>query len=401
MKVQIIQRTLQSYRLAFFRDLAHRLDPGMQLEVFYGQDAGEELPAGPAPEPWTRRIRNHYFRFGAGDLAWQPCFSALEPGALIIVEQANSLLINYPLLFGLRPQGSQVAFWGHGRNFRVGASASREAFKRLLVRQVDWWFAYTQQTATIVSAAGFPAQRTTVVNNAIDDSELRAAVAQLAPERLRILRERLGITGEQVALYCGRLTATKQLDLLVAACDRIRSRLPDFNLVVIGEGPHRARLDELAKTRHWLHVLGHIGGRERAAYFKLARILLVPAAVGLVIADGFVAGTPLITCRDAGHGPEIAYLEHGVNGLLCEADELSLANTVVHLLESPELHRQLVQGCLASAQKYTLDNMSQRFADGLRQWKIARSQKTERRGTPASTAATAVTDDREHHSLHR
>ena len=392
MKVQIIQHTLQTYRLALFRKLIHRLDPDMQLEVHFGQDEGKDTHANAAPEPWTKLIRNRYLRFGAGHLVWQPCFRALEPGALIIVEQANSLLINYPLLFGVRPRGSQVAFWGHGKNFRVGASRSREAFKRAFVRRADWWFAYTQQTACVVSAAGFPGDRMTVVNNAIDDSELRVAIAQLAPERLRAIRDQLGIAGDNIALYCGRLTATKQLDLLVATCDRVRSRLADFNLIVIGEGPHRARLTELANSRHWLHVLGHIGGGERAAYFKLARVLLVPAAVGLVIADGFVTGTPIVTCRDAGHGPEIAYLDDGVNGLLSDNDERSLANTVVNLLESPELHRQLVQGCLASAQKYSLDNMSERFAAGLRQWKSTQSPQEKRGANPGRTSTTPVTD---------
>jgi glycosyltransferase involved in cell wall biosynthesis len=157
----------------------------------------------------------------------------------------------------------------------------------------------------------------------------------------------------------------KRLDFLLEAALRIRDRVPDFELVLIGSGP-TAHLAASAAARHpWIRYLGPLTGSRRAEWFRRCRAQLMPGLVGLTIVDSFAAGTPLITTDMRGHSPEIDYLVHGFNGLISGNSIDAYVDTVVSLLNSPEAQRRLAEGCRASARTYTIDNMIERFASGI------------------------------------
>ena len=90
----------------------------------------------------------------------------------MIVEQANRLALNYLLLAARPAGGPRVAFFGHGANLQGNPASLREHWRRILARTPNWWFAYTDGTADRVLSAGFPANRMTVVQNAVDTSGL-------------------------------------------------------------------------------------------------------------------------------------------------------------------------------------------------------------------------------------
>jgi glycosyltransferase involved in cell wall biosynthesis len=65
------------------------------------------------------------------------------------------------------------------------------------------------------------------------------------------------------------------------------------------------------------------------------------------------------------HSPEISYLEDGVNGLMTANDLQIYVDACVRLLQDPVELDRLRAGCAASAREYTVENMAQRFADGI------------------------------------
>ena len=79
----------------------------------------------------------------------------------------------------------------------------------------------------------------------------------------------------------------------------------------------------------------------------------------------FACGVPLLTTESTAHGPEIAYLEQGVNGLMTANDVGAYAAACVRLLRDPAALDALRAGCAASANEYTLQNMARRFAQGI------------------------------------
>jgi L-malate glycosyltransferase len=319
---------------------------------------------------WARHLPRKKLRVGRRGLLWQTYPAALREAQLVVVEQASNLILNYRLLNAQRRGRTRVAFFGHGQNFAEGASGLGETVKAWTSRRVHWWFAYTEKAADVVAGLGYPRERITVVNNAIDTTQLATELQEVraagAAERLR--RE-LGLGEGPVGVFLGTLRPSKGLDLLLIAAARIHAARDDFRLVVVGAGPMAAEVERLASQEPWLHYLGSRYGRDRAAVLALADLMLLPGWVGLVVLDAIVAGTPLITTTDSPHGPEIAYLRDRENGLLVTTggDPARYADAVLQVLEDPVLAERLSAGCRLDAERYGLEDMTARFAEGIRQ----------------------------------
>ena len=187
-------------------------------------------------------------------------------------------------------------------------------------------------------------------------------LASITNTGLTELRSELRLKeGTYVGLFCGSLYPDKRIDYMVAAADKIKAALPNFHMLVIGDGPCAAEISKAAEARHWLHWLGVRKGMEKAAYFCLAHVIVNPGLVGLHILDSFCAGVPMVTSTDARHSPEIEYLKDGENGMLVKGDLDDYAGTIIRLLKTQKLHGKLKSGALDSARRYTLQNMVERF----------------------------------------
>lgn len=366
--VAIIQRVLPHYRLPFFERLHERLrERNIDLRLIYGQEYPGTVPVTVKLErEWATRIQNKYLRLPGLNLVWQPCLRTMGKPDLVIVEQANSLLLNYWLLATRAVGIGKLAYWGHGQNFQAGGRGGlRETLKSALTTPVDRWFAYTQLSAAIVQARGYPSERITIVNNAIDTAEFRAALDSVGPDEITQVKRNLGISGDHVGVYCGGLYADKKLDFLLASCQAIRHHVEDFHLIVIGGGPEQEKIIRAAEENPWIHYVGARFGRDRAVYFKAARILMMPGSVGLAIIDAFAAGTPLFTTDIPMHGPEIAYLDQDVNGVMTAPDTEAYALAVADYFASSNFRQNLQQGCRDSARQYQLDGFVENFANGI------------------------------------
>jgi glycosyltransferase involved in cell wall biosynthesis len=300
------------------------------------------------------------------ELVWQPCLKQLPGCDLVIIEQANRLLLNYFLLAGRAFKKRKVAYWGHGKNLQSGNdSRFREAIKRALVSNVDWWFAYTQLSADTVIASGFPKERITVVQNSIDTYELNTVSRGITASQLDALKVTLGIDGDKIGLYCGGMYPDKKIDFLLDACMEIKSCVPDFHMLFVGSGPDQYKVERAAHQFTWIHYIGPKFGPDRVPYFMISKVLLIPGPVGLAIVDSFAAQTPLFTTDIIGHGPEIAYLENGINGVMVAYSKQAYVAAVAEYLNNENMQKKLRRGCLHSSEKYTIENMVQNFFQGI------------------------------------
>ncbi len=369
-QVAIIQRVLPHYRIPFFRRLHGRLrGVGINLNLVYGQERPGTVPRTVSlQETWARRIENRYWQVAGRELVWQPCLGLARGADLVVVEQSSRLLANYPLLAMRRLRGTRLAFWGHGRNMQSDDRQDwSERIKRATLGQVDWWFAYTGLSADVVAAGGFPRERITKVQNAIDTSELGAHLKACTAAEVGAARARHGIAGNAVGLYCGGMYDFKKLPFLIAACEEIRRRVPEFSVVFVGDGPERGVVEAAAGRHDWMHYVGAKFGRDLAPYYHMSKVLLMPGLVGLAVVDSFVAGVPLFTTDLPLHSPEIAYLEPGVNGMMTAHDVDAYAGAVADYLRDGTALARLVAGCERSAAKYTMENMVENFARGIEQ----------------------------------
>jgi glycosyltransferase involved in cell wall biosynthesis len=277
---------------------------------------------------------------------------------LVIVVQASGYLLNY-LLFALRALGlKRVALWGHGWNRQGDARSWSEWIKRRLAASADWWFAYTKGTASYLVSVGMDPRRITIVDNAIDSLGFGKAVSSVAETDILELRTKLSLSGEErIGLYCGSLYREKRVPLLLEIGEHMAECLPEFRLVVVGGGSEAKLVEEFGRTRRWLRYTGPLFGRDKAVCFRMAEVFINPGGVGVGIIDSFAADLPMLTCKDALHGPEIEYLESGGNGLIIDGDAKAFAQAAVDLLCDSARLARLAQGASRAGKRYTVENM--------------------------------------------
>jgi glycosyltransferase involved in cell wall biosynthesis len=366
--VCIVQKDAKQYRKPFFDRLHRRLAAeGVDLRVIYSAPNDIEALSRDSielPADYGLKVPA-YWPPGKAFVVQSGLRQALAAD-MVIVEQASKNLINY-ILLALRALGMvRLAFWGHGRNWQEDGYRWMEPVKAMLIGRVDWWFAYTQKVAQLVEAKGFPGNRVTVVQNSTDVAEIASFCSNPDPAWRRAARERLGIpAAAPVGVYCGRMYAHKRVDFLIQAASRVRARLPDFHLVLIGAGNCESVAGEAASSTDWIHYPGPRFGRDKAEHLGIADVFLCPGPVGLAVLDAFAAGLPVFTTAIRTHGPEADYIEHGVNGFVTPVKADAYADAIVAVLTQPEWLKTLRAAAVGSSARYGLEAMVENFSAGV------------------------------------
>lgn len=365
----IVYRIIPQYRRRFYELLRESLlREGVELILVYGQPGQvDEEKKDSVDLPWAHRIKNTILTVRGKEIYWQPCLSYLRNVDLVVVEQASRLLVNYVLFAQNILRLRKLAFWGHGRTFQAHpGSRLAENVKVFMSRRVHWWFAYNKKSAEWVMQMGFPPERITTVQNAIDTSTLVRYRSDIDAGEVENLRVQTGIRGANVCIFSGGMYRDKRLDFLISACRVLKEKIPDFEMIFIGDGPD-ARVVKAAACRYsWIHYAGPRFEREKVPYFMMSKLLLIPGRVGLAVLDAFALETPLVTTGISYHSPEIEYLRPGENGeLVMRYDDVeTYANVIAGLLTDEEKRMKLVAGCRTAREKYTIEAMAGRFAEG-------------------------------------
>lgn len=370
-RVVIVQKHVPRYRVAFYEQVRDRLaGEGIELRLIYGQAVGEDALKGDAGTvDWGKFVRTRVLRLGRKEVCYQPVLRLTAKVDLVIVEQASRLLVNYLLLARQAMGGPKVAMWGHGENLQADGSALSkiaEKVKHVYTRLPYWFFAYTAGSAARVARLGVPSHKITVVQNSVDVGELSRYRRELSTHSLSQVHEELGTDPKTQCIYVGALYAEKRLDFLLAAGQAIAARLPTFSLLVIGAGPDREMIEFAAARFPWLHYVGPKFGREMASLVCSSRLMLLPGLVGLAVLDSFALGVPVFTMADSRHSPEFEYMISGDNGVVVEGSADTYADAVADALLDQDCIGRMKEACLRSAERFSLEEMSCRFASGVR-----------------------------------
>lgn len=133
-------------------------------------------------------------------------------------------------------------------------------------------------------------------------------------------RARLGIpAGSIVLLYVGRLSAEKEIDVLLDAYDRLPTSA--YSLVIAGDGPDSAAVSQRAKSRPGVHYIGHVESRtELAVIYSSSDIFLIPGryeTFGMSTLEALASGLPVVGIRDSGTSTFVP----GELGMLAQAGD--------------------------------------------------------------------------------
>ncbi|MCW2309953.1 glycosyltransferase family 4 protein [Rhodobium gokarnense] len=368
--VSFLTLVLSHYRIPFHTIVRDILaEHGVNYRLIYSDPVGSDAKKGDTLElPWAVKIPVTRIPVPGVDLYWQNALDATRGSALTVISQENKLLVNYLLQARYLLGGSRLAFFGHGKNYQASRPDGwREKLKAQLATRVHWWFAYTPGVKKIVEDYGFPGERITVNYNSIDTGALKGELAAVTDADIAAEKAKLGITSDNIAIYIGGMYQEKRLPFLIDAAEKIRARVPDFHLVMVGSGSHSEIAQIAAASCDYIHFLGPRFGREKATLLKMAKAFVMPGLVGLAIIDSFAAGCPMVTTDVPYHSPEIEYLKDGENGLITSDPEnvTDYANAVAALLTDDTLQARLSDGAKASVEDYTIERMARNFAEGV------------------------------------
>lgn len=368
-KVLIVQSEMKHYRLAFFEGLYKALQrDGIELTVVYSNSnalQAKRKDGADLEPPLGKRVKGSWL---FGRFIYQNVWKEVFASDLVIIGSEVKFLVNPAIMIMSRLGLKKVAFWGLGPNRHPDRSPLVEWFKQHFFTYVDWWFAYTQSIADYLKHKGMPAEKITNVQNATDTAELKHFISEIPEDTL--MREKISLTGNassRVGLYCGFIGAIKELPFLLKAARLVREKCPEFHLVLVGDGPDKAWLQNEIAHDPWIHYVGFKNHEQGALYYKMADVFLLGGTVGLAVVDCFAAGLPLIATLLTTHPPEISYIEHGINGLLVLHDVQTFADSILDVLSDPVLMERLRRGARESGNHYTMEAMVENYRIGIHQ----------------------------------
>jgi glycosyltransferase involved in cell wall biosynthesis len=158
-------------------------------------------------------------------------------------------------------------------------------------------------------------------------------------------------------VFLGRLVDWKGVDLLLRACARARESVP-LELLVIGDGVERARLEELRAQLQLQEVVRFAGFVPQHQCPRLSQesdVLVLPSVYecgGAVVLEAMAMGLPVVATR---WGGPAEYLDEGT-GILLEplAPEpfvAALSAALVQLAQAPALRLELGERGRARVQR--------------------------------------------------
>lgn len=257
---------------------------------------------------------------------------ALKPDLL---HAHSPLLDGYPALWAGRRHGLKLiyevrAFWEDAAADAGTASQgglrmrATHAAETGLLRRADHVVALCQGVRDEIVGRGIPAERVTIVPNAIDIDKFPPGEA---PDTA--LAERLGLAGATVLAFIGSFYPYEGLDLLLRALPRLRAPAP-LKVLLVGGGPMDQELRQLAAElglADRVIFTGRVKFEEVNRYYGLVDILVFPRRrmrltdlVTPLKPIEAMAKKRLVLASDVGGHREM--IEDGRTGFLFAADDV-------------------------------------------------------------------------------
>jgi len=272
----------------------------------------------------------------------------------------------------LRDHGCDRVLFGAAAPLGLMAPALRAAGARRVVAMTHghetWWATVPGARAALRRIAagadvltyvsGWCGERIAAALPARRSLELRRLAPGVDGSRFRPgcggaeLRTSLGLDGVPVVTCVSRLVPRKGQDTLIRAWPAVRAALPDAVLVLVGGGPARAELEELARSAGvagavrftgsvpWATIPPYVElGDVFAMPCRTRRFGLEPEALGIVLLEAAACGLPVVA-GDSGGVPDA--VRHGDTGYLVDPyNPVAVSTRLVELLRDPDRARRM------------------------------------------------------------
>ncbi|MGB6206714.1 glycosyltransferase [Mycobacterium sp.] len=157
--------------------------------------------------------------------------------------------------------------------------------------------------------------------------------------RSALVRQRWARPSQILLVHCGRLSVEKRADRSIDALAELCAAGVDARLVVVGDGPLRARLQRQA-ARLPIDFTGFVSDRHGvAALLASADVALAPGpheTFGLAALEALACGTPAVVSRTSA----LSEIITADCGALADNTPAAIARAVSAIVSRPEEHRR-------------------------------------------------------------
>ncbi len=210
----------------------------------------------------------------------------------------------------------------------------------------------------------------TVANSRWTASLLEAdgvAPVTVVPNGVPVVPARQTFDEAPSAVYVGRLSREKGVDVLLDAFAQVLTRVPAARLTIIGDGPLRAALEAQSRDLqigHGVRFMGHLPRTDAESIARTAWVQVIPSRwaepFGIVAAEAMMRGTAVVA-TDAGGLAELVH--HELTGLRVPPGNV---DTLAVALSSVLGDRGLAERFGTAAREVALRDLTEdRFVTGM------------------------------------
>jgi glycosyltransferase involved in cell wall biosynthesis len=158
-----------------------------------------------------------------------------------------------------------------------------------------------------------------------------------------------------LAVAVGRLAPVKDFPRLVRVMAGVRERVPDVELVIVGEGYARDEIEGVIASvggESWVHLPGRISDDELRDLYRRSWVTVSASTRegwGMTLTEAAACGTPTVATDIAGHADAVAADRSG----LLRSSDADLTDAVSSVLTDADLRARLQDGALARAAELT------------------------------------------------
>ena len=242
------------------------------------------------------------------------------------------------------------------RVLKKGANAILRAYFRNRQSKSDFVTMPTQQAITDLLGRGEEfVVPVAAVSNGVDLSAFKPGRAPAE------VYDKYGISAKKLTvLYVGRVDSEKKVGLVVKAF--LQAGVPNAQLVVVGDGVEKSKLEASARKFADVHFLGRILPPDLYDLYKVGDVFATASEIetqGIVLIEAAAAGLPLIAV-DKGAVSEVCV--DGENGFLCKAGDVEgMARAMREILTDTDLRKKFAENSVKIAQEHDFEKTLDKF----------------------------------------
>jgi len=176
-------------------------------------------------------------------------------------------------------------------------------------------------------------------------------------------------------IYVGRLHAVKGVQYLLEAMSVVHRKVPQAELVIVGDGDDRTSLEILTDElgiRECVKFVGMVPHEQVADWMYNADVFVLPSiseGFPLVALEAMACGLPIVATR-VGVLPEI--IKDGMNGFLVDTESpYEIADKLLTIMQSDELYEKMSANCIINVERFSWNNVAENI-EGVYQEIIAK-----------------------------